>query len=115
MKYLIQGMSCSTCVQDLQAHKSQIPGLLKIRSSGDDILLETRDDVKGSEILNKIKEHLTHVGHNHDNMKIYESETIYLKGLTCANCSAKIEDETKKLQNCVDVRRDAIEKLDEYL
>ncbi|MBP2025709.1 heavy metal translocating P-type ATPase [Peptoniphilus stercorisuis] len=98
MKHLIQGMSCSTCVQDLQAHKSQIPGLLKIRSSGDDILLETRDDVKGSEILNKIKEHLTHVGHNHSDMKIYESETIYLKGLTCANCSAKIEDETKKFK-----------------
>lgn len=102
MKYLIKGMSCSTCVQDLQAHKSQIPGLLKIRSSGDDILLETQENVKGSEILNKIKEHLKHVGHNHSDMKIYETETIYLKGLTCSNCSAKIEEETKKFRGVKD-------------
>ena len=107
MKYLIKGMDCATCVQDLQAHKSQIPGLLKVRSNGnDEILLETTDEIKAEELLDKINKHLTHVGHNHKDLKIYEMETIFLKGLTCANCTAKIEEETKKIKGVEDASFD---------
>ncbi|RVU55373.1 heavy metal translocating P-type ATPase [Anaerosphaera multitolerans] len=105
MKYLIKGLNCSICKNDLIKHKSQIKGLSKIYSSSDDLVLETSDGLNSSEILKEIIDHLKHIGHNH-NIEIYDEYTIYLKGLTCANCAQKIESETKKLFGVKDANFD---------
>lgn len=102
MKYLVKGMNCIECVEDLQKHKKDISGLIKVDSYGEDILIEINNNISGEDILNKIKKHLEHMTHNHENLKIYENEFVFLEGLTCANCSAKIEEETKKLKGVED-------------
>ncbi|SHH28190.1 Cd2+/Zn2+-exporting ATPase [Anaerosphaera aminiphila DSM 21120] len=105
MKYLIKGLDCPVCKNDLIKHKDKILGLLKIYSTGDDIILESENSLSGSDVLSGVSNHLKHIGHNHD-IKIYDEYTIFLKGLTCANCAQKIESETKKLQGVDDANFD---------
>ena len=106
MKFLIEGMNCPECVEDLKLHKKQVAGIKNIKSDGDNIIVEANEDITADEILNNILSHLKHVGHNHSNLKIYEDETVFLKGLTCANCTLKIEDATRKIPGVRDAKYD---------
>lgn len=106
MKFLIEGMDCKQCRDDLKLHKNKMPVIKNIQSDGNNLIVESYEDVSSEEILENILMHLEHIGHNHYNLKIYENETIILKGLTCANCTLKIEEATRKVQGVRDAKYD---------
>ncbi|MDO5040879.1 MAG: heavy metal translocating P-type ATPase [Peptoniphilus sp.] len=97
----IRGLDCPICTEDLKEHRKQVGGLKTLSKDFDLLNIEKKDDVDSDELLENIRDHLKHVGHDHD-ISYVEVDEYYLKDLTCGDCTAKIISNIKKIQGVED-------------
>ncbi|WP_138159639.1 heavy metal translocating P-type ATPase [Peptoniphilus catoniae] len=94
----LKGLDCQICIDDLKKHKDQIKGLKSLNVFDSVLTVEGSGEVDDLTLVNNISDHLKHVGHNHK-IAMASNEIIYLRGLTCPNCTAKIISGIESMDN----------------
>lgn len=95
MRYLMTGLNCENCLDYLLNNINKASIISKIERKG--AKLEIHSDSEKKEIVKHINTILRNINHNHkiEISDLYDYE-FYFKGLNCANCSAKIEENIRK-------------------
>ena len=100
---ILEGLDCANCAQIIENGVKQIDGIsdCSVNFATKSLLMETEDkqvDAVVAEAKKKVKTlepNIKIVGKNH---MIAGERSLYLNGLDCANCAAKIETEVGKLE-----------------
>ena len=100
---ILEGLDCANCAQIIENGVKQIDGIsdCSVNFVTKSLLMETEDkqvDAVVAEAKKKVKTlepNIKIVGKNH---MIAGERSLYLNGLDCANCAAKIETEVGKLE-----------------
>lgn len=100
---ILEGLDCANCAQKIENGVKQIDGIsdCSVNFVTKSLLMETEDkqvDAVVAEAKKKVKTLEPNIKIVEKNHTIAGERSLYLNGLDCANCAAKIETEVGKLE-----------------
>ncbi|MGM9967287.1 MAG: heavy metal translocating P-type ATPase, partial [Rummeliibacillus sp.] len=100
---ILEGLDCANCAQKIENGVKQIDGIsdCSVNFATKSLLMETEDkqvDAVVAEAKKKVKTLEPNIKIVEKNHTIAGERSLYLNGLDCANCAAKIETEVGKLE-----------------
>lgn len=100
---ILEGLDCANCAQKIENGVKQIDGIsdCSVNFATKSLLMETEDkqvDAVVAEAKKKVKTLEPNIKIVEKNHMIAGERSLYLNGLDCANCAAKIETEVGKLE-----------------
>lgn len=99
--YYIKGMTCRGCVETVEKHLQNIPGIenVKVDLDSQSVVIQSEKEIPFSELENALQD--THYS-IHETLKDAQTHTYFVQGMTCPGC----ENTVRTALNDVDGIRD---------